>query len=171
MVVIWSQLGGHNEGEYVCQKYIVKVLFHPKIKSKKMINYILLNKNINTFFYRHFKHFFSLAFAVVCCTTTYRDIYQNNVKWFVHILLSDLPRIKKIFLPDYIQPICLPDPGAQIEEGRKCFIAGWGLLSENGQIYTFVHSIPGFFFSSFRFELIIFWMVMYKLFVFDLQAT
>ncbi|XP_048023193.1 LOW QUALITY PROTEIN: enteropeptidase [Megalobrama amblycephala] len=35
---------------------------------------------------------------------------------------------------DYIQPICLPDPGAQIEEGRKCFIAGWGLLSENGNV-------------------------------------
>ncbi|XP_051733469.1 enteropeptidase [Ctenopharyngodon idella] len=35
---------------------------------------------------------------------------------------------------DYIQPICLPDPGAQIEEGRKCFIAGWGLLSESGDV-------------------------------------
>ncbi|XP_068072228.2 enteropeptidase [Danio rerio] len=33
---------------------------------------------------------------------------------------------------DYVQPICLPDPGAHFEEGRKCFIAGWGLLSESG---------------------------------------
>ncbi|RXN28514.1 enteropeptidase [Labeo rohita] len=33
---------------------------------------------------------------------------------------------------DYVQPICLPDAGAPIEEGRKCFIAGWGLTAEDG---------------------------------------
>ncbi|XP_052392245.1 enteropeptidase isoform X8 [Carassius gibelio] len=35
---------------------------------------------------------------------------------------------------DYIQPICLPDPGAPVEEGRKCFIAGWGFLAEDGPV-------------------------------------
>ncbi|XP_016430936.1 enteropeptidase [Sinocyclocheilus rhinocerous] len=33
---------------------------------------------------------------------------------------------------DYVQPICLPDPGAEIEEGRECVIAGWGLTAEDG---------------------------------------
>ncbi|XP_043077327.1 enteropeptidase [Puntigrus tetrazona] len=33
---------------------------------------------------------------------------------------------------DYVQPVCLPDTGAELEEGRKCFIAGWGLTAEDG---------------------------------------
>ncbi|KAJ8266979.1 hypothetical protein GJAV_G00136840 [Gymnothorax javanicus] len=35
---------------------------------------------------------------------------------------------------DYIQPICLPDSGEQFEPGRKCFIAGWGKVAEQGSV-------------------------------------
>ncbi|KAF5894315.1 enteropeptidase, partial [Clarias magur] len=38
----------------------------------------------------------------------------------------------KITFTDYIQPICLPEPNQQFEAGRKCFIAGWGTLTEAG---------------------------------------
>ncbi|KAF5894719.1 enteropeptidase, partial [Clarias magur] len=36
----------------------------------------------------------------------------------------------KITFTDYIQPICLPDPNQQFEAEIKCFIAGWGRLTE-----------------------------------------
>ncbi|XP_051533716.1 enteropeptidase-like [Myxocyprinus asiaticus] len=35
---------------------------------------------------------------------------------------------------NYIQPICLPDSGEQFGVGRKCFIAGWGKLAEDGSV-------------------------------------
>ncbi|KAG5843687.1 hypothetical protein ANANG_G00153550 [Anguilla anguilla] len=35
---------------------------------------------------------------------------------------------------DYIQPICLPDNDEQFEPGRKCFIAGWGRMAEQGSV-------------------------------------
>ncbi|XP_053334760.1 enteropeptidase [Clarias gariepinus] len=38
----------------------------------------------------------------------------------------------KITFTDYIQPICLPGPNQQFETERKCFIAGWGRLTEGG---------------------------------------
>ncbi|KAJ8390627.1 hypothetical protein AAFF_G00102330 [Aldrovandia affinis] len=37
-------------------------------------------------------------------------------------------------LTDYIQPICLPDKDEQFESGRKCFIAGWGTVAEQGSV-------------------------------------
>ncbi|KAG9266194.1 enteropeptidase [Astyanax mexicanus] len=34
----------------------------------------------------------------------------------------------------YIQPICLPHPDQQFAPGRRCFVAGWGRMTEGGPV-------------------------------------
>nr|XP_027208898.1 serine protease nudel-like isoform X2 [Penaeus vannamei] len=36
---------------------------------------------------------------------------------------------------DYVRPVCLPPPGAGIEDGRLCTLVGWGQLFEVGRIF------------------------------------
>ncbi|XP_061658348.1 enteropeptidase isoform X2 [Syngnathoides biaculeatus] len=35
---------------------------------------------------------------------------------------------------DLIQPVCLPENGQEFQAGRKCWIAGWGRLAEEGSL-------------------------------------
>uniref|UniRef100_A0A8B9J7Z0 Transmembrane serine protease 15 n=1 Tax=Astyanax mexicanus TaxID=7994 RepID=A0A8B9J7Z0_ASTMX len=40
----------------------------------------------------------------------------------------------KVNFTDYIQPICLPHPDQQFAPGRRCFVAGWGRMTEGGPV-------------------------------------
>ncbi|KAK7500859.1 hypothetical protein BaRGS_00007739 [Batillaria attramentaria] len=33
---------------------------------------------------------------------------------------------KPLVLGDYLRPVCLPEPGQQVELGTRCYVAGWG---------------------------------------------
>ncbi|XP_075162252.1 tequila isoform X2 [Haematobia irritans] len=66
------------------------------------------------------------------------EIDSNIENWYIHerfreekhmnndiaiILLKNALRFN-----DYVQPICLPEKGAQLEANRKCTISGWGSI-------------------------------------------
>lgn len=36
---------------------------------------------------------------------------------------------------DYIRPVCLPPPNAEIRDGRLCTVIGWGQLYETGRVF------------------------------------
>ncbi|KAF7246942.1 Transmembrane protease serine 12 [Varanus komodoensis] len=39
---------------------------------------------------------------------------------------------KSVMFNEYVQPICIPDKYLILAKGTKCYIAGWGMQSENG---------------------------------------
>lgn len=66
------------------------------------------------------------------------EVDSNIENWYIHekfredkhmnndialILLKTALRFN-----DYVQPICLPEKGAQLEAGRSCTISGWGSI-------------------------------------------
>ncbi|XP_052005009.1 transmembrane protease serine 3 [Xyrauchen texanus] len=41
---------------------------------------------------------------------------------------------------DFVQPICLPNFGEQFEDGKMCWISGWGATEDGGEASVFLHS-------------------------------
>lgn len=64
------------------------------------------------------------------------DSYIEN--WYIHEKFRDKTHMNNdialivlktpVRFNDYIQPICLPEKGASIEENRMCTISGWGSI-------------------------------------------
>ncbi|XP_051565870.1 transmembrane protease serine 3 isoform X3 [Myxocyprinus asiaticus] len=41
---------------------------------------------------------------------------------------------------DFVQPICLPNFGEQFDDGKMCWISGWGATEDGGEVSVFLHS-------------------------------
>ncbi|KAJ8278171.1 hypothetical protein GJAV_G00084700 [Gymnothorax javanicus] len=41
-----------------------------------------------------------------------------------------------IFLSDWVQPVCVPSPTHTFSSSSKCFVTGWGVLMEDGELAT-----------------------------------
>ena len=49
--------------------------------------------------------------------------------------ISILRMEEPVRFTDYIRPVCLPPPTADIRDGRLCTVVGWGQLYETGRVF------------------------------------
>ena len=42
---------------------------------------------------------------------------------------------KPVNLNDYVRPICLPNPGSEVNDGESCTLVGWGQLFEVKKVF------------------------------------
>lgn len=49
--------------------------------------------------------------------------------------ISVLRMEEPVRFTDFIRPVCLPPPNAEVQDGRMCTVIGWGQLYETGRIF------------------------------------
>nr|CAD7608183.1 unnamed protein product [Timema genevievae] len=53
--------------------------------------------------------------------------------------ISLLRMKNQVIFSDYIRPICLPQLGVELKDGRLCTVVGWGQLFESGRVFQKVY--------------------------------